>query len=459
MKLIINNIDEKKIDKNNYLLSMLSHGIKCKALKSEDALRVQKEIMDILKDLIMRHTKGKSTSVTVETSEALMSSILFSIDFYLNKLKPQEALIVIKEGNIKKVYEEGLRLIEINLKDTKMLYFKVLKERLNTPLEAYNITLDEGIPIFFNKYDLYFEAHNALASIDYPLIFDDWSVKGVSYMYNYLVNFKIENDFLRLFEEKNIDEIVFKYEKMCRIYHKIELINIFEIVINNSLFSLIRGGSAFDLKIKKEELEKICCVLKNNIGKLHEKAKVLIEELNIKDINTINYINKYIEVLKKRVLRALELQTLDKIVVTDNEEEVAPEIFFCAGDKMDENSFRTLVKRIIESHSKEEKLQEINKVHSLQDFLDILRGDCLFYDEYNYIFSSLKEAEIAILINILFEDELRDGEEHINALVKEKESDEEYLLCFIEFLKKLNSERRESIEKLMKKLPVSFSEF
>ena len=44
---------------------------------------MQIKISEILKDLIMRYTKGESTSVTVEKAEKLIIGIWYTIDAYM----------------------------------------------------------------------------------------------------------------------------------------------------------------------------------------------------------------------------------------------------------------------------------------------------------------------------------------------------------------------------------------
>jgi hypothetical protein len=51
------------------------------------------------------------------------------------------------------------------------------------------------LPIFLKKYNILFEAHNTMASIDYPLAVDDMSLQGVFYIRQYLERLHIESQF------------------------------------------------------------------------------------------------------------------------------------------------------------------------------------------------------------------------------------------------------------------------
>ncbi|MBC2582094.1 DUF6179 domain-containing protein [Clostridium sp. DJ247] len=167
-------IDIKKLNKNQYTISILQECLKSGVMSNAEVFNIQVKIMDLLKELIMKYTKGESTSVTVEVTESLLNSLLYAIDFYMLKFHNLEAALKeLKQKEIKDIYEEGLQLLRLCVLDTKKLYEKIKRDRLKLELEAYNVTLDEAIPSFFEKYTVVFEAHNTMASIDYPLVFDE----------------------------------------------------------------------------------------------------------------------------------------------------------------------------------------------------------------------------------------------------------------------------------------------
>lgn len=51
--------------------------------------------------------------------------------------------------------------------------------KLDVPVDAYNLTIDESLPVFMNNYNIIFEAQNTMASIDYPLAIDNMQLQGV----------------------------------------------------------------------------------------------------------------------------------------------------------------------------------------------------------------------------------------------------------------------------------------
>lgn len=451
--LLLNN-KLKVLNKNEYIISLLKEGIKNREITNYDAIDIQIKTMDLLKELIMKYTKGESTSVTVEVTESLLNSILYSLDFYMLKLdNPEAALMELKQKDIKKIYEEGIELLRLCVIETKKLYAKIRRNRLKIELEAYNTTIDEGIPCFFEKYTVIFEGHNTMASIDYPLIFDDMRVRGVSYIKNYLEHLDIETEFCRLFKEEDIGKILKSFGKMCRLNHKIELINIFELLINNSIFSVLAGNKAHQLNITKNQYNIINQKLKLiDLDAIINKAlETVIEELKINDPLLIEYIEDYKELFIKRIRNALENDCLNSLIVVEDEESKKYTFAFDEGKRMSEKDFKLTVNKIVRLSEIKNKIEVLNSnVQSLQDFIDVLNSDCFFGEEFEDIFNTLSDIELTILVKLVFYEELRDTITNLSVIIDNKRGIEfEWQEYFIRFLDKVSKDKKEKIEKLI----------
>src|SRR5690606_6035417 len=131
-------------------------------------------------------TRGESTSVTTETAESLLTSIVYAADAYLSSLAdPVKAMADLKTMDIREIYERGVAEVSQCFEETKRLYREITANRLEVPVDAYNLTIDEALPVFLGKYGIIFDAHNTMASIDYPLAQDDMQLQGVFYMKKY----------------------------------------------------------------------------------------------------------------------------------------------------------------------------------------------------------------------------------------------------------------------------------
>ncbi|WP_055666173.1 DUF6179 domain-containing protein [Desnuesiella massiliensis] len=450
-------INVRALNKNQYIISLLKEAMKCGAISNKDVLDIQIRIMEVLKELIMKYTKGESTSVTVEVTEGLLNSLLYSLDFYLIELDaPQAALRELKEKDIRTMYEKGIELLRLCVIDTKKLYEKIKRNRLQVELEAYNLTIDEAIPCFFEKYTVIFEAHNTMASIDYPLVFDDMSVRGISYIKNYLEHLDIETEFCNFFSGEDIDKILNGFGKMCRLNHTIELINIFELLINNSIFSVLCGNKAGQLTITKSQYDMINENLKGmnltRINALINKAvETIITDLQISNSLLIEYINNYKELFIKRVLNALENNCLNSLIVVEYEDSKKYTFDFDEGKRMSEKSFNLTVTRIMKLSKVIDKIEVLNsEVHSLQDFIDILNSDCFFGEEFGHVFNTLSNIELTILAKLVFYEELRDELTDLSEIINSKrEIEAEWQKHFIKFMEGLSEDKKKEIEKLL----------
>lgn len=466
-KLLVNSdgkINAKNLNKNQYIISLFKQAIKIGLMSENEIIRVQVDIMNLLKDLILRYTKGESTSVTVETSESLLNSILYAIDFYMLKLdNPEAAVMELKEKDIRQIYESGIELIRVCSIDTKKLYGKIKRNKLKLELEPYNTTIEE-ISCFFEEYNIVFGAHNGMGSIDYPLVFDDMTVRGVSYIKNYLEHLEIETEFCRLFSENEINKILAQYEKVCRLSHNIELINIFEILINNSIFSVLCGNEARQLNITKYQFNKINEKLKRLIHIeeiINEAICRVINELSIKNKFLIEYINNYKKLFEKRLISVLQNDRLDTFIVVENTEEAKYTFAFDEGKRMSEGEFNSMVKTIMKASKIQDKIEITNSnVHSLQDYIDIFNCDCFFGEEFQRVFEVFTDIELAIFVKVVFYEELRNGAVDLLRIIYEKkEVEAEWQEYFIKFIEGLCRERMAKIEEMLDKIDYEENKF
>ena len=379
LQLINENFHASNLSKYQYTISLINECVRCEILPKAFLYNVQIKISEILKDLIIRYTKGQSTSVTVEKAEKLIIGIWYTIDAYMKTFENLEiAIDTLKKEEISYIYERGKGVLKQDFKITEKLYEKTLKNQICTDLMAYNTTLS-GIENFFKYYDLEFEPDENAADIDYPLIFDDWDMVGLYYMKNYLWNLYVENEICNKFDNKDIHKILKTYGDIYKIDYRDLLINIFEMTINNAVFSILCNSNS--LEIEKEEFEKL-----NN---------------NLKKITT---------------------------------EEV-----------------RELIEEIISSDNIYEKITLINKkINSIKDYVDMLKSDCLFEDEYMMLYMSLSNLELSFLGKYVFYGEYRIEDIELKKYLRKKiNTTNEWEKFYIEYLKSLSESKLKEIENLI----------
>lgn len=423
---------------------------------------MQIDVLVILKELIIKYTKGESSSIKEDTAVNILNSIYYSINAYIRNPENSESdSSLVPENDIVKMYKEGLEIIEKSFKKCKALYEEIKDSKLDIPLEIYNDTIDIALPDFFKNYDIIFAAQDTTSSMDYPLAFDDMSITGIFYIKQYLEKLKIENRFCSFFSQASIRKILRNYGKKYRINIIKSPINVFEILVDQSVFVDLSGNNKKILTIFSGQFQEIN---KNLSGKNRNEVLSLINEafikmaakFNINDLKLIDYINKYKDSFTIRFLNAYESGNLLNMIITDNENIKEDKIVFKEGKRMNNYKFCYLIDEIMKCQDIKNKLEIISSnVHALEDYIDILDSECLFGNEYTDAFKELNDMSIAVLGKTVFYDDLRCGSLELtseNLLKYENNSELEWQTYYIEFLLNLESERRKNIEKIITKI-------
>jgi len=113
---------------------------------------------------------------------------------------------------------------------------------------------------------------------------------------------------------------------------------------------------------------------------------------------------KYKNEFKTRLTSALETDSLKKhILVDEMSKDTSEETVFVDGERMSNESFKLLIDKLTEEFDADIKSNIIrSEIQSLEDFLDVLEGDCLFGDEYANLFSKMSNAELGLWENYFF---------------------------------------------------------
>jgi len=445
------------IDSDHYTLTLLQEASYAGLIDEPTVVRIHTEIMSLLQETIIKYTHGESTSIRAETAERILTSILYSIDAQLKGFSDHEAALnSLKAETIKGTYQKGFDLMSSCIEETKMLYRKIADSKLKVDLYAYNETIDEALPEFFAIYDSAYNAQDTWASMDYPLLFNDIQGSGIFYIKQYLKYLAIENYFCSRFDPMAVDKLLNNYGKVYRIDYRETLINILEILLTNSIFSVLSGNSALELRITKQQheilMEKFESLDNNLCSSIIDQAIVsLLDELRIDNMDARDYISKYPSLLLPRFISARENNNLMNIVIVDRDKTQSLDILWNEGHRLNDDDFRIMVEQIMECPGGIEKAALINaNIQSLGDFIDVLEADCLFNTEYSALFTALGDMELSILMRIVFAEELRiGGADNLRQIVEGKQLDIAWQIEYARFLGGLSPARIKAIEFLI----------
>jgi hypothetical protein len=421
-------------------------------------------VASILKKLILKYTFGDSSSVKVETALNILNSIYYIIDAYAasqSKNCDLDMVEVLRQKTVDEMYESGLELIEAYIEESKQLYTEIVRDKLNLPLEIYNDTINDALPAFFGTYDIVFAAHETNSSIDYPLVFDDMSIEGILYIRRWLEILKTETLFCSCFKPRSVLKFLKAYGQKYGFDYKNMPLNLFEVLYDQSIFSVLSGNKEVGLTVTARDIDYINICLK---GKNKQQIQVLIDEavqdiivkFDIQNSALIDYMNRYKGLFLSRFLSSCDNNNIFQMIVVDGFNPYFDKIVFTDGDRMNDKQFRKVIDLVQECREKSEKAKIIsNHIHSLEDFVDLLGADCLFGDEFPTVLGVLGDIELAVLGEKIFHEELRCGRLqllHEKKNTYKKNTRSEWQLCYIDFIFNLSAERRGAIEELINKI-------
>jgi len=452
-------VRRSRLTRHQYTIGLLQEGRHAGLLTSEETMRIQQGLMLILQELILRYTQGESTSVTTETAEDIMLSVLYATDAYLFGLgQPEQAIDCLKRMSIRDIYTQGVETVSQCFADTKQLYEDVSQTMVQVPIDAYRLTIDESLPVFLRKYGMIFHAHNTMASIDYPLAQDDMKLQGVFYMKQYLERLQLENTFCNQFDLQAILELLSHYGRMCRFDYRMELFNLFQLILNQSVFSTLCGGAPTELRISVAQYERLARRLaslsEDEIRTAITSALTIIQQELKLDHQLIPYMDGCKEELVQRVKHAAEYNSLDHVIVMERQSAASSRVIsFDKADVMSSAQLRRLLDQIHSCASTEEKVKlMLQKVHSIHDYLDLLESNCLYGDEYEALFRAFGEMELAILAKVVFYEELR-NESLVSFISAGSEEDRsEWQRHFVRFLRDKDQDALRSMDRCVNEL-------
>ena len=429
--------------KRDYTVNVLKWGYLNKQFSENFILSVQQDIGNLLKEKIKKYCKGLSTSVTVEVGEQLLEAIYYTIDAsFVNDFNMEKAIDLFKKNSIKDLYKEGEGKLKDLFDDTRDLYKRVCENKYDTELIAYNNTLIEEFGKYFDVYDMEFNPQDIDVSVDYPLIFGDLDQRGIYYVKNYLETIEIENMFCNCFDNRDVETLLDINAKRYKLNYRDLLTNVFEIAINNTILSIIVDDDFEDFYIYSEEIN----YLKNNLNqenveqKVDEAVKKMVVSLNIENHDLVQYINLYKYRFIDQLKSALTENSLESMAVICDEYvdvDLSKNKLTINPNTLSDEEFREILEEIQEESDINKKIEIIKtKINSFEDFNDILKADCFYGEDYNLLFDSLEELELALLVRVMFYEEIEMGKFNLlKELFKGSEYDYAWQEAYVEYMK------------------------
>jgi len=309
-------IKEQDLNTEYYLQSLIEAGLKKNMLCQADIESIRLQFMGLLAYKSQRYTSGDSSSIKTETAKNILESCLFTTGLFLKTLGPDEGICVLKQGEVKKLYDAGRRKLDIKLKTAKHLYANVLKNMIQTENITYSATLKGGIEGFFKLYDADYAAHEIRITADYPLSNPIRDLAGIEFMIEYLKSIAIENEFCKKFDDKNIHLVMLAYHSeyehlVINLFDQV-LLSAIGCILTNTLPSMLLIPGSKAIQLQSQWLLKTKYEIENEVFAAGRK---LIERLSIHEEAHRRYIRESLIHLSGTIYAALQTLTLNKVFV------------------------------------------------------------------------------------------------------------------------------------------------
>ena len=229
------------------------------------------EITEALYSLLSAQCKsftgGQSSSLSVETVEALLSSICFSLSCFANKYG-QNALLKIPP---EKALEGARDILKKRIQLCKTLYLTLLRLPFQPDNVSYRDTVN-GMENFFKKYDYYFFADQVPCDIDYQLCLPvSENLWGVEYLTEYIKRLICEGRFCGAFQRYEITALLANFGSR----NDELLINVFTPVLSNALGRVLLGNDISTLEVTPNGIEKLFSMF---AGLKYEEALPIVDK-------------------------------------------------------------------------------------------------------------------------------------------------------------------------------------
>ena len=274
------------------------------------------ELIPIVAELADKYTGKESTSITYEKARQLMEAVLYCIHEYeADAEKRRELLSMDEKAVAKKVYSLGYETVLKKVKETQILYNKIILDFKYYENRCYYDTFVKGIPSFFLYYDPRFQPQNHLLTLDYPVLYPVYTLMGIDAISAFVKYVSLEQVFLG----KLPDEYVLHVLRAYSPDHGDLVINLAGIVLRNILGCRIAGKRVRVQGYTHEELEQLIDYVKRSTtASLEQDMEGLVDELVQSGYGGLEELGDYLKAdlhnYSFELKNAVENQCLDSIL-------------------------------------------------------------------------------------------------------------------------------------------------
>lgn len=386
------------------------------------------EISHKLRELLIRHSNGRSSSVDVDEANQISGSLLYTLDAGIRAgAEPGSSVEVL--------YQRGQQRIQTALRKIEALWHNATASQIPFGTTAYFACVNEAIPVFLRDYDAEFAAQVTMPlcdDFDYPLaVDDDVPLTGALYVERYLRCICLENFLLSRFPLDSIRVLLLRCNTRNGSHYKHLLLNLCALVLDHALLCALAGEQPTRLVLPYEQVLVQTTQLRMLSpealeAELLRGAEAVAEAIGPLDNGSRDYCVRYARTALPAFAAALKGNDLAPLILWDEENPATPALVMKQGPRLTDRQLADLTQAIMDCDDLEKKFAMVrSSTSSMEDFLDLMKASCLFGDEYAGLFASMDDLELMVLGKTVFGDTahtLRPDSEWEQALLESVQS-------------------------------------
>lgn len=436
---IFDPIDKSKLSQKDYFSSLMSEAVDTCLVSNAQSEKIQGEIFEILSELCMAIAQKGHSSISSETAQNIVKSIMYCIGLKLKEFeKPKMAVEYVLENKLFDIYYQGREIISNQLEQMKEKAEKARKNLFKTENIFYAASITDEVEKFFENYDAKYAADKANVVFDYCVYGENENLCGIEMAYDFVERFYHENNFLLLFDERDVHHLLssIEIEGELNIYQNL-LISIFEPVFASAIGLVLVGKSPLNLDLTQSDIKKIEEIFlgksKSEISKTLIKATNELVYLLKIDAESEKYLSSVLKTFEDAIFNS---KTLENLFLVPSYPEFSQSISIEDQEQMSQAEFRSLSQLLKSCNMLKRKVEFIcENIKSQRDFDDLIYAVPLNSDE---IFWSLKRLSPTIALLMYAQYKTEDESEAKKAIEK--------------YVSELSKPRQELIKKLASKI-------
>lgn len=401
-------IDKSTLSQKEYFSSLMSQAVDNSLVSQIQSEKIQGEIFDILRELCFSIVERGHSSISAETAQDIVKSIMYCIGLKLKEFeKPKAAVEYVLENKLLDIYYQGREIISKRIEEIKNKTQLIKSNMFQTESIFYNAAIEKEVADFLKFYDPKYAADKDETILSYAVYIQNNELCGVEKISDYVEKFYNENKFLLLFNKNDVHHLLTAVDMNgeTNIYKELP-VNIFEYVLYSALGLVLLGKSPLNLDLTKNDVKKIEEIFfqksETEIFSILNEALANLVYLLAIDKETEAYLLSTVEKLEYTLKNSKNLSSLFLVPLYP---EFSQPIFAQDFEQMPTVEFRAIVDMLKASDTLRRKVEIISEsIESQRDFDDLIYAVPLNCDE---IFWSLKRLNptIALLMYVQYKNE------------------------------------------------------